>query len=93
MNNLIYLISERTKWTTLGKRCSEYNELQECLQSKVEDSYALTELQKDVEKQLLELPEEQREVARTKFAIFVVHNKVRDFTVCLMYTVAELYVS
>jgi hypothetical protein len=39
-------------------------------------SYALTELQKDVEKQLDELPEAERESARTKFAIFVVHNKV-----------------
>jgi len=36
----------------------------------------LSELQKDVEKQLLNLPENEREAARTKFAVFVVHNKV-----------------
>jgi hypothetical protein len=39
-------------------------------------SYALTELQKDVEKQLIDLPETEKDAARTKFAIFVVHNKV-----------------
>lgn len=34
------------------------------------------ELQKDVERELAHLPEEEREKKRTKFAIFVVHNKV-----------------
>ncbi len=42
------------------------------------DSYAISELQKDVEKELLELPEEEREAARTKFAVFVVHNKLKE---------------
>ncbi|KAG6861341.1 hypothetical protein C0995_001320 [Termitomyces sp. Mi166 len=39
--------------------------------------YALTELQKDVEEELLKHPESEREALRaaTKFAIFVVHNK------------------
>jgi hypothetical protein len=39
--------------------------------------YALVELQKDVEEELLSHPESEREVLRstTKFAIFVVHNK------------------
>jgi len=37
--------------------------------------YALSELQKDVERELLSLPETEREAARTKFAVFVVHNK------------------
>lgn len=40
-------------------------------------SYAITELQKDVETELLGLPEEEREAQRTKFAVFVVHNKLK----------------
>ncbi|KZS94460.1 hypothetical protein SISNIDRAFT_44601 [Sistotremastrum niveocremeum HHB9708] len=39
--------------------------------------YAVAELQKDVERALEELPEAEREAARTKFAIFVVHNKLK----------------
>lgn len=39
--------------------------------------YAVSELQKDVEKELLALPEAEREAQRTKFAVFVVHNKVK----------------
>lgn len=40
-------------------------------------SYALSELQKDVETELLLYPPSEREALRgaTKFAIFVVHNK------------------
>ena len=40
-------------------------------------SYALSELQKDVEAELLLHPESERESLRsaTKFAVFVVHNK------------------
>lgn len=40
-------------------------------------SYALSELQKDVEAELLSYPQSEREALRaaTKFAIFVVHNK------------------
>ena len=37
--------------------------------------YAVAELQNDVEKELLKLPEAEREAQRTKFAVFVVHNK------------------
>jgi hypothetical protein len=40
-------------------------------------SYALSELQKDIERDLEALPESQREAARTKFAIFVVNNKLK----------------
>lgn len=40
-------------------------------------SYAITELQKDVEKELLSLPEAEREAQRTKFGVFVVHNKLK----------------
>ena len=40
-------------------------------------SYALHELKKDVEDELLQYPESEREALRsaTKFAVFVVHNK------------------
>ena len=37
--------------------------------------YAVAELQKDVEREIQALPEAEREAARTKFGIFVVHNK------------------
>lgn len=40
-------------------------------------SYAVNELQKDVEKEVLALPEAERDAARTKFAVFVVHNKLK----------------
>ena len=40
--------------------------------------YAVSELQKDVEKELLQLPEAEREAKRTEFAIFVVHNKLKE---------------
>jgi uncharacterized protein len=40
-------------------------------------SYALSELEKDVEKELQDVPEAERDAQRTKFAIFVVHNKLK----------------
>jgi hypothetical protein len=42
-------------------------------------SYAFSELQKDVEKELLSHPETERcsLLAATKFGIFVVHNKIK----------------
>jgi hypothetical protein len=40
-------------------------------------SYALSELQKDVENELQGVPEAERDGLRTKFAIFVVHNKLK----------------
>lgn len=40
-------------------------------------SYALAELQKDVESELLNVPESERDALRTRFAIFVVHNKLK----------------
>lgn len=41
-------------------------------------SYALSELQKDVENELQDVPEVERDAQRTKFAIFVVHNKLKQ---------------
>ena len=38
----------------------------------------MSELEKDVEKELLQLPEAEREAQRTKFAVFVVHNKLKE---------------
>jgi hypothetical protein len=40
-------------------------------------SYAVSELQKDIEKELENVPEADRDALRTKFAIFVVHNKLK----------------
>ena len=40
--------------------------------------YAVSELQKDVEKELLKLPESERAAKRTEFAVFVVHNKRKE---------------
>lgn len=40
--------------------------------------YAVTELQRDVEAALQLEPESEREKLRTRFAIFVVHNKLKD---------------
>lgn len=44
----------------------------------IRHSYAVKELTADVEKELLKLPEDQREAQRTKFAVFVVHNKLKE---------------
>ena len=71
----------RTKWTIAGKPYSEYAYPSECgsRQTSWYHSYALSELQKDVKAELLLHPESERERlwAATKFAIFVVHNKMK----------------
>ena len=41
-------------------------------------SYAYKELTEDLEKEIRALPEDQREAARADFAIFVVHNKLKE---------------
>lgn len=64
---------------TLAKLCSESstsNLANETDQHEF-NSYAITELQKDVEKELLGVPEAERDALRTKFAVFVVHNKLK----------------
>ena len=40
--------------------------------------YALAELQKDVNAELQKLPEPEREKNRPEFAVFVVHNKLKE---------------
>ncbi|KAG2157848.1 phosphoribosyltransferase-like protein [Suillus bovinus] len=71
----------RTQWLgpdpgkrLLGRRAliiDEVDDTRKTLQ------YALNELQKDVEAELEMLPESERDSKRTKFAIFVVHNKLK----------------
>ncbi|KAI0320866.1 PRTase-like protein [Amylostereum chailletii] len=69
----------RTQWlgpetskALVGRRALIVDEIDD---SRKTLQYAITELQADVEKELLSLPEPEREAARTKFGIFVVHNK------------------
>lgn len=38
----------------------------------------MSELQKDVDEEVAKLPESEKEAARTKFAVFVVHNKLKE---------------
>ena len=38
----------------------------------------MSELQKDVDEEVAQLPESEKEAARTKFAVFVVHNKLKE---------------
>ncbi|KAG8929177.1 hypoxanthine-guanine phosphoribosyltransferase [Tulasnella sp. 418] len=71
----------RTQWlgpesrVLLGRRVLIIDEVDD---SRSTLSYAVSELQKDVETQLLALPEHERESKRTKFAVFVVHNKLKE---------------
>jgi len=70
----------RTQWLgpevqiLLGRRVLIIDEVDD---SRTTLQYAVRELQKDVEKQLQAYPEEEREAKRTKFAVFVVHNKLK----------------
>ncbi|KAG9102919.1 hypoxanthine-guanine phosphoribosyltransferase [Ceratobasidium sp. 370] len=64
----------RTQWlgaetkTLLGRRVLIIDEVDD---SRTTLQYAVRELQKDVEKELLALPESERDAMRPKFAIFV----------------------
>lgn len=68
----------RTQWLPqpgkflLGRRVLIVDEIDD---SRKTLQYAISELQKDVEEELQRLPESEREAVRTKFAVFVVHNK------------------
>lgn len=69
----------RTQWlgpgavkALLGRRALIVDEVDD---SRKTLQYALSELQKDVEVELQNLPEPDREANRTEFAVFVVHNK------------------
>jgi len=70
----------RTQWLgpesgiLLGRRVLVIDEVDD---SRTTLAYAIAELQQDVERQLQALPESEREAKRTKFAVFVVHNKAK----------------
>ncbi|KAJ8597217.1 PRTase-like protein [Rhizopogon salebrosus TDB-379] len=79
----------RTQWlgpesgkTLLGKRVliiDDVDASRKTLQQALDllfCSYALSELQKDIESELQLLPESERDLKRTQFALFVVHNKL-----------------
>ncbi|KAF9778433.1 hypothetical protein BJ322DRAFT_1093059 [Thelephora terrestris] len=70
----------RTQWPTsakifFGKRILVIDEIDD---SRTTLQYALAELQKDIDAELIQLPESERERNRPKFAIFVVHNKIKQ---------------
>ncbi|OAX43918.1 PRTase-like protein [Rhizopogon vinicolor AM-OR11-026] len=71
----------RTQWlgpesgkALLGRRVLIVDEIDD---SRKTLQYALSELHKDVESELQLLPESERDSKRTKFAVFVVHNKLK----------------
>jgi len=70
----------RTQWIgpdtkiLLGRRVLIVDEVDDSRQTL---HYAVSELQKDIERELQSLPEAEREAKRTHFAIFVVHNKLK----------------
>ncbi|KAH9888830.1 PRTase-like protein [Cubamyces lactineus] len=71
----------RTQWLgpesgkiLLGRRALIVDEVDD---SRKTLHYAVTELKKDVERELALLPEAEREAKRTQFAVFVVHNKLK----------------
>ncbi|KAI0028556.1 PRTase-like protein [Vararia minispora EC-137] len=72
----------RTQWlgpetqkVLLGRRALIVDEIDD---SRKTLQYAITELEKDVEREIATLPESEREKARTKFGVFVVHNKRKE---------------
>ncbi|KAH9975936.1 PRTase-like protein [Lactifluus volemus] len=58
----------------LGKRVLIVDEVDD---SRTTLQYAVSELQKDVEEAVQLLPERERDAAKTQFAVFVVHNKLK----------------
>ncbi|KAF8478256.1 hypothetical protein JB92DRAFT_2769094 [Gautieria morchelliformis] len=70
----------RTQWlgpeskVLLGRRVLIVDEVDDSRQTL---HYAISELQKDVERELQSLPASERDAARTRFAVFVVHNKLK----------------
>ncbi|KAL6304588.1 PRTase-like protein [Sparassis latifolia] len=71
----------RTQWLgpesgkiLLGRRALIVDEVDD---SRKTLQYAISELQKDVERELAALPAHERDAKRTEFAVFVVHNKLK----------------
>jgi len=73
----------RTQWLggdsriLLGRRVLIVDEVDD---SRMTLQYAVSELQADVDRLVAGLPESEREVNQTQFAIFVVHNKLKPKT-------------
>ncbi|EJD07392.1 PRTase-like protein [Fomitiporia mediterranea MF3/22] len=72
----------RTQWlgsegaqVLLGRRVLIVDEIDDTRKTL---HYAIKELKADAEKELLALPEDQRDAARPDFAVFVVHNKLKE---------------
>lgn len=73
----------RTRLMILARHCSKYSSAPSPQDTRTDHpnpkpsqpSYAISELQADVERELALLPESEREAQRTQFGIFVVHNK------------------
>ncbi|PAV19957.1 PRTase [Pyrrhoderma noxium] len=72
----------RTQWlgpegakVLVGRRCLIVDEVDD---SRKTLHYAVKELKADVEREIQSLPEEQRAAAHTEFAVFVVHNKLKE---------------
>ncbi|KAI0704292.1 PRTase-like protein [Cytidiella melzeri] len=72
----------RTQWLgpegakiLIGRRALIIDEIDD---SRKTLQYAVSELQNDVEKELLALPESERDGKRTEFGVFVVHNKRKE---------------
>ncbi|KAK9894064.1 PRTase-like protein [Cystobasidium minutum MCA 4210] len=64
------------KMSLLGRRILIVDEVDD---TRTTLAYAISELQQDLEKQLAALPEEKRKtIPKTEFAIFVVHNKLKE---------------
>ncbi|KAH9924783.1 uncharacterized protein B0H18DRAFT_1011201 [Fomitopsis serialis] len=88
----------RTQWLgpesgkiLLGRRALIVDEVDD---SRKTLQYAVSELQKDVERELLALPEAERNAKRTHFAVFVVHNKLnRSWARCPRYPVSSNSIS
>ncbi|KAH8116267.1 PRTase-like protein [Phellopilus nigrolimitatus] len=72
----------RTQWlgpegakVLLGRRALIVDEVDDTRKTL---HYAVKELKADIEKELLALPEDQRDAVRTQFSVFVVHNKLKE---------------
>lgn len=72
--SLTSMLSRRTRSTIHGKAVDIHcwkRVVESTITPRTTLSYAVAELQRDVEEQLKALPESEREVKRTKFAVFV----------------------
>ena len=62
----------------LGRHFSKNYRIGERTPTRWIHRYAITELQKDVDRELAQLPASEQPTTPTQFAIFVVHNKLKE---------------